>query len=721
MDFAEVHPKNELIPIDDEIVQDAVDIAACGEPTDLRTLNLSANAPFLFKVNELAPLAVGAYCPIWKEIKDAAFENPSTLIEWLKRKKIEINKWSVNKHAVATHVTMNHGRFHVHEKDEEDFLKWYAVSLTLSKRMWFVEQLTTVFRYFVDLDFCQLAGIPERSMEATAHVVQRVLRKFYTKHTDDLSVIVCTTNYKYVNAKADKPEMVKTGIHLLWPKIYVTRDDALDLRESILVELEEVFGKRVHPNNSWQDVVDSSVYGSGNAGTKGSGLRMLGSRKTDPCGLCKSKKTSRSPTSGREEICQQCVGNGRVDTGRPYFPLCVLDGMGKRNRNAEEEYRTNMHKLVLDTKVRSNFKERPAEPYYEIPEHAPRHLAPNLAQTRGRISNATKDAKAGITKPNDPKLQKSTRIELSNTSGEWNAVEHLIRNCGTGKYSKVVISKITTGAVASQYVVHVTGEMCRYCHNISREHASNRIYFVIDANGLFQNCHDNADTTSEEMKFGLCKNYSGNLGSIPHHLVGQLFPKCAAAKTLRDDDEAITDEEDLSDVRITKDHKLRRLYEIGDALSQELYSTSWSSTIITSVGAHIISRHAARATLLSTKTALAVGDFKYLSSVEQYAIDPAALGSRCSIALKEMGFEDDVGGAPNSPDLPKKMIPLAKLEQKLFKHLLAIVEMAAYMDPEVVTKGLECESFDGLITERLKQLHIANEENAIVDLACNYK
>ena len=42
MDFAEVHPKNELIPIDDEIVQDAVDSAACGEPTDLKTLNLKS-------------------------------------------------------------------------------------------------------------------------------------------------------------------------------------------------------------------------------------------------------------------------------------------------------------------------------------------------------------------------------------------------------------------------------------------------------------------------------------------------------------------------------------------------------------------------------------------------------------------------------------------------------------------------------------------------------
>jgi hypothetical protein len=90
-----------------------------------------------------------------------------------------------------------------------------------------------------------------------------------------------------------------------------------------------------------------------------------------------------------------------------------------------------------------------------------------------------------------------------------------------------------------------------------------------------------------------------------------------------------------------------------------------------------------------------------------------------------MGFEDDLIGAPHSAEqqLSKKMIPLAKLELKLFKHLQSIVEMAAYMDPEIVANGLQCESFDGLITLRMKQLHVSSmdENEHTVDLADKYK
>lgn len=711
MDYAEIHPKNEAIPIDDEIVQDGYDDkVAEGEPRDLKLLDQTKNAPYMFNIQSLKQNAIGSYVPIWKELQLASF---ATLHEWLKRKKMEINKWNVNKNSVATHVTMNNGRFCISQKDEEDFLKWYSISLLQSKRLWFVEQLTPIFRYFVDLDFAQLVGIPERYIEATAFIVQGAIRQFYAseQNSNVLKVIVCSTNYKYVNAKNDKPEMVKTGIHMLWPNIFLNRDDALDIRETILVELEKAFGKRVHPNNTWQDVVDCSVYGTGNNGTKGSGLRMIGSRKTDPCGQCKGKKVSRSP-SGRDLPCSLCLGNGRVDTGRPYFPLCVLDGNGKRCVLLEEEYRTNMIKLVTDTKVRTYFQEKPSEPVFLIPDHAPRNIYQPTVQ-RGRISKATKQASEGILKPSDPKLNKSTKVELSNTCIEWDVIEKLIRSIKV--YSKIVISKITTGALSNQYIVHATGEMCRYCMNISREHVSNRIYFVIDAHGIIQRCHDNADTITEEMKFGLCKNYEGNLGCIPESMVGKLFPNCAAAKTLvaaEEDD----DENESNDFKITKDNKLRRLYEIGDSLSQELFKVSWSGTIITSQGGHIIARQRAKsASILAAKTALVLGDIKYISGAEQYAIDPAALGSRSTIAMKEMGFDFALEEKQEDQFITKTQ-SLSKLETKLFKMLDFAVEIAAFMDPEQVSLGLSRAGFDGLMTQKFfKRNEAASMVNDLTD------
>jgi hypothetical protein len=119
--------------------------------------------------------------------------------------------------------------------------------------------------------------------------------------------------------------------------------------------------------------------------------------------------------------------------------------------------------------------------------------------------------------------------------------------------------------------------MCRFCHNIGREHNSNRIFFVVDACGIEQRCHDSAEEATEEMKFGLCKNYGGRLGEIPQPLVTRLFSKCPAAKSLGQgallDSMENDEEEDIEELglRIQRDKKTRKLYEIGDQICQELY------------------------------------------------------------------------------------------------------------------------------------------------------
>ena len=602
-DVAEKHPKNVLnILGDDKLYSESYEEVASGIPTDLKLLDMSERAPYMLKVKELAPSIMKSYCPIWKEINDAAVtKDPKSLHQWLKKKDIAINNWSAHKSATdvkeATHVTMNNGRFFVDWKNEPEFLKWYAVAITLNKQVWFVEQLTPVLRFFVDLDFVQMGELPERHMEASAHVVQKTVGKFYdlnakegmclvTDHNgqeinvnakEALKAVVCTTNYKYINAKEGKPEMVKTGVHILWPFLFVSRDDALDIRESLLVALEMAFGKRVHPNNSWQDVVDASVYGSGNAGTKGSGLRMLGSRKTDTCANCKGCGKIKSGIQGEKKTCPECAGHRRLDSGRPYFPLCVLDSFGLRDHAQEEMYRQDMHKLILHTKVRTNLDQRPLLPAYAVPIHAPRHLASLLK--RKRASAADKDAQAGIVKIKDSKLQASTKKEISNSSDEWDLLQSLIRGCGDGVYSGITLSKVTTDSKFSQFVVHVSGEMCRFCHNIGREHNSNRIFFVVDASGIQQRCHDAAEEASEEMKFGLCRNYGGRMGDIPQPLVTRLFSKCPAAKSLGQGalleplDNENDEEENIEELglRIQRDKKTRKLYEIGDQICQELY------------------------------------------------------------------------------------------------------------------------------------------------------
>ena len=687
------------------------DWVANGIPND-SLLELTDKTPYMIKVSSLEAVNPTAYCPAWRSISEARLKNgepPTTMDQWLNRMNLLIRSGE-NKSVtrVATHVTMNGGRFDFSWEQEKDFLKWYAASLSLNKRMWFVEQLTPVFRYFVDLDFCQLVGIPERAMHATAKVVQRIILKFYpslntdtdqiitlcdgneisSKSFDALRVVVSTTNYKFINAKENKPDMVKTGVHMIWPNLFVTRDDALNMRESIVVELEKEFGKRVHPLNSWQDVVDSSVYGSGNSGTKGSGLRMLGSRKTDLCDICKGKKKIK-PDHGGEKRCEKCIGNGRLDTGRPYFALCILNTFGERDLNAEELYRRNIYELILHTKIRTPLTDRPKLPEFKLLEHAGLHNF-KAGQKRGRKSN-------DLQKPPDSKYKKSTALDLNNSTPEWDSIQNIVRNCGQGIYKDTIVSKITTNVKKTEYVVHVNGDMCRYCHNIKREHVSNRIYFIVDVTGVSQRCHDGATETSSEMQFGLCKDYIGPLGRIPQLLVAQLFPSCSAAKTFSNLQDSIEiNENEIEDHigirKISSDHKLARLYKIGDALSKELFNVSWSETLKTSGGEHVIAR---QRNLFKNSKRTASGE-KYLG--DQYALHPASLGSYGNTGMAELGFEDlmldhfEVDELHE--DAKKKHISISKLSAQLFKELDFMVELVASMPDDKINTIDDLTGFD---------------------------
>ena len=61
-------------------------------------------------------------------------------------------------------------------------------------------------------------------------------------------------------------DQIKSGVHIVWPDVLVTKTEALALRTRILLELPE--------DPEWNQRIDSSVYG-------GSGLRMIWSHKKE--------------------------------------------------------------------------------------------------------------------------------------------------------------------------------------------------------------------------------------------------------------------------------------------------------------------------------------------------------------------------------------------------------------------------------------------------------
>jgi hypothetical protein len=89
---------------------------------------------------------------------------------------------------------------------------------------------------------------------------------------------------------------------------------------------------------------------------------------------------------------------------------------------------------------------------------------------------------------------------------------------------------------------------------------------------------------------------------------------------------------------------------------------------------------------------------------DQYALDPAALGSHGNANMRELGFDDLQYASPKTEDLHvdarKRITPLTKLTEKLFKELDFGVEIAASLAIEDLPEGEDMGGFDCLQSKK---------------------
>jgi len=650
-------------------------------------------------------------------------------------KNVRMYKWLLHHTAISkkrnvglkeTHLALNNGRFHIPavatdskrpNDREEIFLKYYAEARMLGLRQFFVETRTPVFRYFMDLDFKQPAELPPRSMEAAAFVVCRTLRRFWPgKAAGDsfFRCVVSTTNYKLEPARAGEEvaSKVKSGVHLIWPEIFLNDAMALDIRESVIADLQETFGPRAEPAmNSWQDVVDLTVY-------KGSGLRMIGSCKTETCPACKRKGVDEDGNT-----CKTCGGNRSVDAGRPYMPLCALDGSGRRDPAKEAEYLGSFYRVVLDTTIRSQAHEVPEG--FALPEGA-------LTFEGGSGSSAFKKSAGKLaTRPKSAACK--SMMDLCSEAAAL--LQNFLRTgMGGGLYANVGLQSVLVNAKRTKFLANVQGLNATYCLNAGRCHKSNRAYFEVTAEGCVQRCHDQGDT---QERFGLCKDYRSATVRLPPPLFAALFPEAAAKQDVLDNLGADVDmgaqgggggaenEAAAAALDMRHDLKMRSLLAAGDQLSLELHGMEWSSTV--QVHSSSDSRklrmvrmgHLARATQSMAASAR--------SHLPMYAeVDPSALGCRADEALRALGFlaapladahedaprDGQQEGAQGAVTAPQRML-LDTLEVVLLRQLKNAIHLAVSMEASAAQAAL-ARGLGGLLsTGRSPAGHEAIAEGAM--------
>lgn len=230
-----------------------------------------------------------------------------------------------NKANPRTHTIMSGGCLYIAEDLYDEFLGMYATEIKNGNKTLSFSELRSpnVFRMYFDVDILDDRVLEEEFQLELSRSIQATIVKFYTGvDQDTFKCVLCSTATKEVEIsemippphnpiglphkkKEDEvqpePERVvkkftKNGYHILFPFLNVTLETALQLRFSVVRDLERNFGKRNVAVNPWADVIDKAPYYNG--------LKMCGSVKSVTCSDCMGKKKN----ARRKPVVKEILG-----------------------------------------------------------------------------------------------------------------------------------------------------------------------------------------------------------------------------------------------------------------------------------------------------------------------------------------------------------------------------------------------------------------------------
>jgi hypothetical protein len=149
---------------------------------------------------------------------------------------------------------MSGGILCVPPEETQDFYREYIEAINLGTKLYVVEQKTENFKFFVDLDYKAPEKLADEDLVQFCSIIHKALE------TSSPCLIA------RARPRSIGEGLIKSGVHIHWPNLTVSRTQAMNLRTKIVTSLSADFPF------DWDKVIDASVYG-------GSGLRMLWSHK----------------------------------------------------------------------------------------------------------------------------------------------------------------------------------------------------------------------------------------------------------------------------------------------------------------------------------------------------------------------------------------------------------------------------------------------------------
>jgi len=355
-----------------------------------------------------------------------------------------------------SHVLMDGGVLSVPFDKLNEFHEKYIQAIKAGEKLFVVEQKSPIYNFFVDIDYKDEKALTMNQIQDIFKIICDKVKRHGGKEC-----LICVSPPKTAG------EYIKTGIHLNWCGFPVNQESALALREHILVALSKAKG-----SIDWNEIIDSSVYGSIQRKTKGSGLRMPWSHKMAkhmPCG---------------GQGCEGCGDKGKI-VQVAYLPVFIykcgpLSTLLKISHDPDPE-------ILKMSSVRTNSIEYNT---VEPPSSVIKEGSFTSTQTKDEVHD---DEVRGL-------IEDFVQTHMDGQSGA--TITKLFKHNET-------------------YLVSTNS---KYCENLKRPHSSNHIWFHISGSVIAQKCFCRCETIRGR-RDGFCKDFYGRKHNLPQKVIEKLYPK----------------------------------------------------------------------------------------------------------------------------------------------------------------------------------------------------
>lgn len=344
------------------------------------------------------------------------------------------------------------------------------------------------------------AGVPARDeTDAAAGQWQHTARTVFS--LDD--------GGHFLNAKRDAGGLIKYGLHIVFPEIFVDTERALYMRQGFLEILESKMRDSHLAPAGWEHVINHEVYETGKY------VRWAFSDKWGNCAECRGARR------GSDCLVSGCVG-GKVSEGRPYELHSVYVN-GAPSREREDAYRAKPKLLLLKTSIRT--PSRATLDGWKLYEGCPKlgTMLTSKVSTGGDKIYKVTSKKPVFKGEGNHKRAKSTG-RLIDDARSLQLLEGYIRRL-VGVYRNLRVSRVWKRD-NGPYMIDVEGDGRHRCFNMSppQDHPNSTIYFQCDHRGLGQRCYCKDPDTTNRIN-GPCGNFLSSCITLDRTDAAYLFPE----------------------------------------------------------------------------------------------------------------------------------------------------------------------------------------------------